>query len=526
MPSVGGRSVRSSCGSVRASACASGPPKTAAAQGELRVRTRTALLGLEDRDLAMQAQWGVQGLVTDLRAGWEVDCVLRDIMTGLADCSAPARRLRYRLAAFTVKQKGFAAVAPLVPHLMRRVVEQAAAEHHGAELDELSGLVRELACAALRYQAEADGAVEAGCGLSGGWLGDALLRPLLRCAVKAPARQTTASAFVLAHTALAAFREWAASPAVAAAARDCLALMLRSLQPGSGARVAEAYLPLRQCVEVLGAALAPAAVRSLLLECLNGIKCRADWQVRRQATETLASMVAAIQVHRQTANGEWQLEPTEGVAVVSSHKALVAAALADVKYDKIALVREPLSAAERRALDFGVQVFVPSPPPSPTRCPSPPVGGGDAASRQELHLEEATSAHKAAMPAPRRSTQLPEELRLHQAGPEASPQVPTGIETPAALSDALAAADVSEPLRRELLGLLERNLAEVQAAQGGDSASHALLSSPRHGPAVAHAGRGGVCEGGSPRRGAHIADLLASKELLLACFSMARERTK
>ena len=44
-----------------------------------------------------------------------------------------------RLAAFTVKQKGFAAVAPLVPHLMRRIVEQAAAECAGAELDEMAG---------------------------------------------------------------------------------------------------------------------------------------------------------------------------------------------------------------------------------------------------------------------------------------------------------------------------------------------------------------------------------------------------
>ncbi len=34
--------------------------------------------------------------ITDLRLGWEVDCVLRDILTGLSDCSAPARRLRYR----------------------------------------------------------------------------------------------------------------------------------------------------------------------------------------------------------------------------------------------------------------------------------------------------------------------------------------------------------------------------------------------------------------------------------------------
>ena len=47
--------------------------------------------------------------------------------------------VRARLAAFTVKQKGFAAVAPLVPHLMRRIVEQAAAEPAGAELDEMAG---------------------------------------------------------------------------------------------------------------------------------------------------------------------------------------------------------------------------------------------------------------------------------------------------------------------------------------------------------------------------------------------------
>ena len=175
---------------------------------------------------------------------------------------------------------------------------------------------------------------------------------------RAPARQTAASAFVLAHAALAAFRAWAASPAVAAAARDCLALMLRSLQPGlhhaaahgsvdtgdlaqaiallthapgkhcgrgssgavpglladvmsqmdcglveaypemdevravhagSGARVAEAYLPLRQCVEVLGAALPPAAARSLLLECLNGIKCKARHP--RNGTAALAAGV-------------------------------------------------------------------------------------------------------------------------------------------------------------------------------------------------------------------------------------------
>ena len=73
----------------------------------------------------------------------------------------------------------------------------------------------------------------------------------------------------------------------------------------------------------------------------------------------------------------------------------------------------------------------------------------------------------------------------------------------------------------------EEHTGWAQAAQGGDPAAHALFASPvKRGGTPAHAGRGGPRMGGSPRRAAHIADLLASKELLLACFSMARERVK
>ena len=43
--------------------------------------------------------------------------------------------------------------------------------------------MRELACAALRHQADLGGVVEA-AGMPAGWLGDALLRPLLLCALK------------------------------------------------------------------------------------------------------------------------------------------------------------------------------------------------------------------------------------------------------------------------------------------------------------------------------------------------------
>ena len=72
--------------------------KTNAAASELRLRTRTALLGLEDRDLAEQAHGGVQRLISELRAPWQAEQVLRDVLADLSSCSASARRLRYRSA--------------------------------------------------------------------------------------------------------------------------------------------------------------------------------------------------------------------------------------------------------------------------------------------------------------------------------------------------------------------------------------------------------------------------------------------
>ena len=67
--------LRASTSSRASSTGARGPPKTAAALGELRIRTRTALLGLEDRDLATQAQWGVQGLVNPLALPGRQTCL-------------------------------------------------------------------------------------------------------------------------------------------------------------------------------------------------------------------------------------------------------------------------------------------------------------------------------------------------------------------------------------------------------------------------------------------------------------------
>ena len=45
------------------------------------------------------------------------------------------------------------------------------------------------------------------------------------------------------------------------------------------------------------------------------------------------------QVYRQ-ADDEWQLEKSDSLAVLQSHRAAMEAVLADVKYDKIAHVRQ------------------------------------------------------------------------------------------------------------------------------------------------------------------------------------------
>ena len=69
--------------------------KTPAAVSDLRLRIRTVLLGLEDKDVAHQAQVGTQLLISELTADWQQHQVLRDILA-VEQCSVSARRLRYR----------------------------------------------------------------------------------------------------------------------------------------------------------------------------------------------------------------------------------------------------------------------------------------------------------------------------------------------------------------------------------------------------------------------------------------------
>ena len=64
----------------------------------------------------------------------------------------------------------------------------------------------------------------------------------------------------------------------------------------TGVLVPEAFLPVRQSVEILGAGMKPGIVRALLAECLKCLKHTGDWNMRKQAADTLAVLAASTQV--------------------------------------------------------------------------------------------------------------------------------------------------------------------------------------------------------------------------------------
>ncbi|CAL8462244.1 g1775 [Coccomyxa elongata] len=307
--------------------------KTTAAAADLRLRTRTALLGLEDKDLATQAQLGVQRLIKDLQATWEIESVLRDILAGLDQCSAHARRLRYKLAAVLVQRHGYP--SGLINLIIKRFTEQAGFEKHSSAVEELAGFMQEVARAALLLHVTDEDMYDQQDDLSA-----LLIRPLLKNAAKSPAKHTASNCYVLVNAALMVFFEQAQSPSVAAVALDCLRHILGSISSGqSGVLVAEAFLPMRKSVEILGGDMKPGMVRALITECLKCIKHKSDWQLRKQAADTIAALAASSQVFRKTEDA-WQLERSDGLAVLTAEKSAISAALTDVKYDKIVHVRQ------------------------------------------------------------------------------------------------------------------------------------------------------------------------------------------
>ncbi len=65
--------------------------------------------------------------------------------------------------------------------------------------------------------------------------------------------------------------------------------------------VAEAFLPMRKSVEILGADMKPAVVRSLITESLNCMLLKSDWHLRKEAADTIAALAASSQVLVQSA---------------------------------------------------------------------------------------------------------------------------------------------------------------------------------------------------------------------------------
>ena len=60
--------------------------------------------------------------------------------------------------------------------------------------------------------------------------------------------------------------------------------------------VAEAFLPMRKSVEILGADMKPTLVLSLISESVKCMQHKSDWQLRKQAADTIAALAASSQV--------------------------------------------------------------------------------------------------------------------------------------------------------------------------------------------------------------------------------------
>ena len=145
-------------------------------------------------------------------------------------------------------------------------------------------------------------------------LSAALLRPLLKTAARwdclrpgnfiaqrsqacyssrAASGQKAKILYTLAHVILSVFSERLELPAVTAATTDCLAYTLRLLAAGAllvlvilicvcflenstslagpPKAVAEAFLPLKLCIEILGSNMRPRAIKQILAHCLKGL---------------------------------------------------------------------------------------------------------------------------------------------------------------------------------------------------------------------------------------------------------------
>ncbi|KAK9807159.1 hypothetical protein WJX73_002203 [Symbiochloris irregularis] len=392
----------------------------------LRVRLRSKLLGLEDKDVREQIDRELQKLYINLKGSQELDQGLKELFSSIDSCNATARKLRYRLCATLLQSHSFEDFGNSVPFLYKHLEQRGAVEDQAPAVAELAGIVAQFTNAVLEQHSN-----DQANGVPGPpdpcWLHNLVLRQLLVSACRLPSKVTAGTSFTLVLAALTAFESWQHLDAVMEATRECLVHVLKFVATASPkAQVAESYQLLRSSINLLGAFLEPQIVAGLLKACLKWMKLKDDWQVRKAALETLAALAAAL----QAAGAE-----SEGLNLLAAEKSKTLVALADAKYDKIVHVRQ----AANKAISLVEQV--PDPlrvgrapaalqPPAPEIAEQPSLTG----------LEEETP--KAASSKPGRTPGTP--------APAQNRPLP-GIRTPAqSQKPALADSSARASFRRSI----------------------------------------------------------------------------
>lgn len=144
---------------------------------DIRLKLRSALLGFEHIHLQDQSLYAAQQIARQHRADSET--IIKDVLTGISDCSPAARRLRYRLTAYVYEQAEHIGVVPQLPLTLNRITVSICSESTAANVEDLAGLARSLASAVIQVQGR-DPAIAT----REDWLWTALIAPLSRSATK------------------------------------------------------------------------------------------------------------------------------------------------------------------------------------------------------------------------------------------------------------------------------------------------------------------------------------------------------
>jgi len=316
--------------------------------GSLAQRVRYSLLGLEDKDLEQQATWGLRSIIGGTKSAKDLKCIVKDLLTGLENTSASARRHRYLLAGYAVESSPADAVPQIVPFIMTKVNRRLGEEKQQSAILAVGQLVEQSIERVMVHMVDVmNGRAENSKEFSHGWLANSLVHGLIKAATKSPDKNKVTMAFAVLHGIISALRDWTHVPGVVPTVLFCFRNMVQAMLHGLfGCRVAGAYLPLQRCMEILGVHAPPETVGTAIKVCLMGAKDRDDWQVRRSAMETLTVIAAAVQIHEKSEEGEWVLKMSDGLVLLSRRKPEIMKVLVNAKYDKILHVRKAATATK------------------------------------------------------------------------------------------------------------------------------------------------------------------------------------